>query len=285
MNTTPLVSVIIPAYNAAKYIEDTLASVIAQTIQDFEIIVVNDGSTDNTKEILDRIAASDIRINSIHKSNSGVSDTRNIGMEQAKGQYLAFLDADDIWHPQKLEKQINILRLLESNWCFTDCDTIDEFGNLMNRNLSKNPNQGSHFEELLTWNTESFVGVMSSLMVDRAFCDTIRFNPGISSPADRDFVIQLAKKSNAKYIPESLWQYRILTNSMSRNSSKVADDMIKMYEDYTDDFYGTKKLKHHALYRVNYICYRTYLKNKELQKGLLSFSNYLINRIQYSYYS
>lgn len=282
MSTTPLVSVVIPAYNAAKYIEDTLASVIAQTIQDFEIIVVNDGSTDNTKEILDRIATADNRINPIHKSNSGVSDTRNIGMEMAKGQYLAFLDADDIWKPYKLEIQINALKTQGGNWCITDCDTIDEFGNILNNNLSKMPKSESHFEELLTWNTESFVGVMSSLVVDRAFSDDTRFNTTISSPADRDFVIQLARKSNALYIPESLWQYRILGNSMSRNSSKVADDMLKMYEDYTDDFYGTEKLKHHALYRVNYICYRTYLKNKELQKGLFSFSNYLINRIQYS---
>jgi glycosyltransferase involved in cell wall biosynthesis len=282
MNTTPLVSVIIPAYNAARYIEDTLASVIAQTIQDIEIIVVNDGSTDKTKEILDRIASADIRINPIHKSNSGVSDTRNIGMKQAKGQYLAFLDADDIWQPNKLEIQINALKIHGSNWCITDCDTMDEFGNILNNNISKMPKCKSHFEELLTWNTESFVGVMSSLVIDRAFSDGIRFNAAISSPADRDFVIHLARKSNVLYIPESLWQYRILTNSMSRNSSKVADDMLKMYEDYTDDFYGTKKLKHHALYRVNYICYRTYLKNKELQKGLLSFLNYLINRIQYS---
>ena len=277
-----LVSIIIPLYNAELYIVPAIESVIRQTYKNWELIIINDGSSDRSVESIASFIEGDRRIRLFSIPNSGVSCARNYGISLATGSYIAFLDADDIWYSTKLETQVSIMAVDSSIlWSIPSCDTIDQEGKIQDRNLSKAPITESHFEELITWTSPSFVA-MSGLVVNRALLGQIRFAESISSPADKEFMIQLAKISNATYIPESLWQYRILTNSMSRNSSKVADDMLKMYEDYTDDFYGTKKLKHHALYRVNYICYRTYLKNKELQKGLLSFSNYLINRIQYS---
>jgi glycosyltransferase involved in cell wall biosynthesis len=101
------VSVIIPAYNAQKFIKDTIDSVIAQTYPDWEIIVVNDGSTDGTPDLV--IKEADNRIKMIHQSNGGVSSARNNGLKHATGEYVIFLDADDLLTPGFLTARVNFL--------------------------------------------------------------------------------------------------------------------------------------------------------------------------------
>src|SRR5690606_10832622 len=101
-----LVSIVMPCYNAEKYITETVNSVINQTYKNWELIIVNDGSTDNSLNMIKEFAANDNRISFIDKSNSGVSDSRNKGLEKAKGEYIAFLDADDTWELNNLEDKI-----------------------------------------------------------------------------------------------------------------------------------------------------------------------------------
>jgi glycosyltransferase involved in cell wall biosynthesis len=98
----PLISVIIPAYNSAHFIGDSIESVISQTLDDWELLIINDGSTDQTKEIVDQYCRDDDRIKLISRENSGVSVSRNLGVSLAKGDLIAFLDADDRWLPNKL---------------------------------------------------------------------------------------------------------------------------------------------------------------------------------------
>ena len=105
----PLVSVIIPAYNAEATIEQALNSVLAQTYTNFEILVVDDGSHDRTGQILESFSAKDSRVVSIKQENSGVAAARNLAIEKSTGDYVAPLDADDVWHPQKLQKQVHCL--------------------------------------------------------------------------------------------------------------------------------------------------------------------------------
>jgi glycosyltransferase involved in cell wall biosynthesis len=269
-----LVSIIIPMYNASLFIEDTINSCLNQSYQSFEIIIMDDGSIDNSAELVSKI--SDDRVKYFYKPNSGVSDTRNKGIEFSSGEYLAFLDADDIWYKDKLEIQLSELERTDLNWCISNCDTINEKNAIISKSISKRPNSNNHFEELITWNTNSFVGVMSSLIVKKDFCNDIKFKESISSPADRDFVIKLARKSNALYIDKSLWQYRILSNSMSKNEIKVIEDMLKQYEDYEDSFYGDLKLKNKSLKRLYYIVYRTYLKKGRITKAVNYFLKYLL---------
>lgn len=109
MNTsqTPLVSVIIPAYNSAKFAAKAVESVLAQTYQNYELIVIDDGSTDNTKEVLNRFAG---RVNYIFQENRGPSAARNMGIKVAQGEYICFLDADDTWLPMKLEVQLAFMK-------------------------------------------------------------------------------------------------------------------------------------------------------------------------------
>ena len=109
MKKDPLVSIIIPAYNAEKYIKTTINSALKQTYQNIEIIVIDDGSTDKTKNIIQSIQ--DPRIIYIHQENQGQSAARNAGIKIAKGEYIALLDSDDLFLPQKIEKQVNFLEI------------------------------------------------------------------------------------------------------------------------------------------------------------------------------
>ena len=131
-----LVSVIIPAYNCADYLDITLDSVTNQTYKNWEVIVVDDCSTDNTAEVVQKYIKKDERIK-YHKldKNSGAAVARNTAVKLAQGKYMAFLDSDDVWFPEKLSKQISFME--EKNYLFT-CTSytkIDEEGKYLNRTI------------------------------------------------------------------------------------------------------------------------------------------------------
>ena len=122
-----LVSVIVPAYNCEKFIGETIASVLAQTYQNWEMIIVDDCSSDNTREIILDSAKKDSRIKYYFlQNNSGAAVARNTAMEQAEGEYMAFLDSDDVWLPEKLEKQLNFMRDNNVAFSATSYELIDE---------------------------------------------------------------------------------------------------------------------------------------------------------------
>ena len=109
MSHTPLVSVVIPVFNGASFIGRAVDSVLAQTCTDLEIIIVDDGSTDDTPAVLERLSQMP-RVLCLHQANAGPAQARNVGVQAGKGKYIAFLDCDDIWFPTKLEAQVAILR-------------------------------------------------------------------------------------------------------------------------------------------------------------------------------
>lgn len=106
-----MVSVIIPAYNAARFLPETVASVISQSVSDWEMLLVDDGSTDSTSDLCDTLAASDPRIRVFHKPNGGLSDARNYALDRARGEYITFLDADDLLHPDFLKETLTAASL------------------------------------------------------------------------------------------------------------------------------------------------------------------------------
>ena len=113
-----LVSIITPSWNCGRFVEETIRSIQAQTYQNWEILFQDDCSTDNSKEIVDRLAAADARIKyECNSQNSGAAITRNNALRRAKGRWIAFLDSDDLWRPEKLEKQIRFM--VENNYAFT----------------------------------------------------------------------------------------------------------------------------------------------------------------------
>lgn len=113
-----LVSIITPSWNCGRFVEETIRSIQAQTYQNWEILFQDDCSTDNSKEVVDRLAAADARIKyECNSQNSGAAITRNNALRRAKGRWIAFLDSDDLWRPEKLEKQIRFM--VENNYAFT----------------------------------------------------------------------------------------------------------------------------------------------------------------------
>lgn len=125
----PLVSVIMPAYNAARFVEQALDSVLAQTVSDLEIIVIDDGSVDNTREIISRYARQDSRIRVLlNEENMGVARTRNRGLELVTGRYVALLDSDDYWEPRMLEKMVARAEETGADIIYCSYALVDEDG-------------------------------------------------------------------------------------------------------------------------------------------------------------
>jgi glycosyltransferase involved in cell wall biosynthesis len=130
----PLVSVVVPTFNRAYCIGDTVDSVLAQTYRDLEIVLVDDGSTDGTGELIARRYASEPRVRYLAQANQGVSGARNHGLRQARGELIALLDSDDRWHPWKLEAQVKCLQALpEAGMIWTDMDAVDPTGAIVGR--------------------------------------------------------------------------------------------------------------------------------------------------------
>ena len=128
-HATPLVSVIMPAYNAASFIEEAIGSVIAQTVTDWELVVIDDRSTDDTFAMAQRCVADDPRIRLLkNDTNMGVAKTRNRGIALSNGQYIAFLDSDDVWRGDKLEKQLEKVKKTGAGICYCSYGIIGASG-------------------------------------------------------------------------------------------------------------------------------------------------------------
>ena len=132
-----LVTVITPMYNSGKYIEETLNSVISQTYENWELFIIDDGSSDNCVELVSDFKKNDDRIKLIiNEENQGAAISRNIGIRAANGRYIAFLDSDDLWVPTKLEEQINFMSQNQLALSYSSYEKIDEFGNHI-KNIKK----------------------------------------------------------------------------------------------------------------------------------------------------
>lgn len=145
----PLVSIITPSYNAERYIEDTINSVLKQSYSNFEMLIVDDNSTDNTRKIVEKYSKQDKRIKLfILSEKGGASEARNKALKEAKGKYIAFLDSDDLWKPEKLEKQINFMEENNIYFSYTDYEYMDSNGNLLGKKRVS-PKKVSYFKMLL----------------------------------------------------------------------------------------------------------------------------------------
>lgn len=251
---SPKVSVIIPMYNAAPFIRQTILSVLNQTHKEVEVIVMNDGSKDDSEKVVQELQKEDSRIKYWYKSNSGVSDTRNKGIDLCTGDYIAFLDADDVWLPENLEKKINALLESGKTWVFSLHESIDE----SNRQLEVSTSNFRPYnvvDNLLLWEGDVVPGPCSNIVVKRDFLgNDIRFDTNLSSPADRDICLQLGSKGEPVFINEKLWQYRLHSQSMTSVNFKVVDEMVRLYKKADEKgWFSSPKLRRKALSNVNLI--------------------------------
>ncbi|MDR9777310.1 glycosyltransferase family A protein [Rhizobium hidalgonense] len=228
----PLVSVVIPAFNASTYIERTLRSAMHQTYTALEIIVVNDGSTDDTAKLVEQTAMSDSRIRLLSTPNRGVAAARNTGIEASTGRFVAFLDADDLWHPTKTEKQVNALKRLSSRWAavYTLHYVINEDDEII-RPGSSDIARGYIYARHLNL---KYIGNGSALLVRRDAAleiggfDSSYAAAGIGGCEDLDFELKLAARYFIEVVPERLVGYRKHPGSMSSNHLRMGKSALEV---------------------------------------------------------
>lgn len=222
MQTANLVSIIIPCYNQAHYLPDTLASVLAQTYPNWECIIVNDGSPDNTGEVARKWLDEDNRFRYVYKENGGLSSARNAGLDAARGEYIQFLDADDAIHPEKLELQINALKgtpcnaLSVSSYMASTADDLSR--KHPTRFMSPEFKSKNYLKELiLFWEFRFSIPVHCFLFKSEMFSkNIIRFNKTLPNHEDWECWMNIfALKPEVKYIDKPLAIYRIREDAMS----------------------------------------------------------------------
>ena len=221
-----LVSVITPTYNCAKFIGETIESVQAQTYQQWEMIIVDDCSTDNTKEIVDKYIKEDSRIKYFClENNSGAAVARTKAMELANGEYMAFLDSDDIWPEEKLKKQLAFMKKHDVAFSCTAYEQIDENGKVLNKIIKTVPK--ADYNRVLL---DCPVG-NSTVMYNVEKMGKFEV-PNIRKRNDDALWLQMLKKEKYIYGMRSvLMKYRIRQNSISSNKFKVIKYHWILYRD------------------------------------------------------
>lgn len=221
----PKVSVVTPAYNAMKYLPATLESILQQTFTDFEVLIVDDGSTDNIVQWATGLV--DPRVRFFSQANQGVSVARNTAIAHAQGEYVAFLDADDLWEPTKLAKQVRCLDenpevgLVHSWMVF-----IDEQGNSTGRVMKHNV-EGYAWKEIVQSNKIACL----SVMVRRCCFDAVgAFDPSLRAIEDWDLWIRIANRYMIAVIKEPLAYYRQVPLSISKNCQVMEQSFNQVIE-------------------------------------------------------
>lgn len=221
-----LVSIVTPSYNSSKYIKQTIQSVLSQTYENWELIVVDDCSTDNSVEIIKEFAVNNSKIQLLEfQLNKGAAEARNAAIRMAKGEFIAFLDSDDIWKPFKLEQQLSFMGN-ELDFTFTAYELIDEFGSKLNQQVDINQVGSFDYEDMLK--KKATLGCSTVIVRSSGFSDISM--PILRTGQDYALWLKLLKTGKKAFVlSEALGQYRILPNSISRNKFKKAFRQWQIY--------------------------------------------------------
>ncbi len=221
---SPEISVIIPAYNAQDHIEATIRSVQEQTFTDWELIVVDDGSEDRTAEIIRNMACSDSRIRFIaNERNRGVAFSRNRGIDTSKGRFIAFLDADDLWRAQKLEKQLELAAQTGAEIIYCSYALIDSDSKPCGRDFLVSPSAGL---KRTLWRSELSC---STVLIRASALKSLRFE---EDQPHEDLVLWLRlfqSGCRAAGIREVLAEYRVMWGTRSADKSRSAANRWHVY--------------------------------------------------------
>ncbi|MCA6364757.1 MAG: glycosyltransferase [Bacteroidetes bacterium] len=222
-----LVSVIIPAYNAAAFLAETIESVLGQTYTNFELIVVNDGSTDDTLQIAERYMY-DARVRCISTANAGVSAARNAGFAKSYGSLVAFLDADDVWLPDNLLCKVNLLaQHPQAVLAHAPVENIE--ADSTRTGVVNAGKEGNVLHELLSW-SHTVVPGPSSILVRRKAVEQINgFDEALSTAADQDLFFRLAGIGSFVMCRNVLSLYRLHPHNMHRNIARMESDHLQVY--------------------------------------------------------
>ena len=272
-------SIIVPVYNGASTIRETLDSVLQQSVEAFELIVIDDGSTDSTLEVV--ASFEDPRLSVFSYPNAGVSATRNRGVAHASAEYVSFIDADDLWTPDKLARQLEALeKSPNAAVAYSWTDYIDETGRLVAHDQQVSFS-GNVYGELLC---RDFLESASNATIRRqAFLDIGGFDSSLSGAADWDFFLRLAKDYDFVAVPYPGVLYRISDSSMSSNLSMQEQECIAVLERaYKQAPEGLQSLKPRSFSQLyQYLSFKAMQGPLSRAKGLTALQ-YLRRSLAYS---
>lgn len=239
---SPLISIITPNYNCARFIAQTIESVLAQTYTNWEMLIVDDCSTDGSYEIAREYAEKDSRIKVFrNEKNSGAAVSRNRAIEASSGEYVAFLDSDDLWLPEKLERQLNFMQENNCDFSFTEYEHIDEDSRSLLK-VARVIRHLSYTKMMLHCFPGCLTVMYNQVVTGKVYAQDIKKNNDNAL-----FYPVLKKCRNAMGMQECLALYRIRRGSISRNKLK----MIRPYITVLHNFEGHSKI-------VSYFCVLTH---------------------------
>lgn len=249
----PLVSIVMPLYNCETFVLDALKSVVQQSCPNWELIIVDDRSTDNSYDVVKKFVAGEPRIK-LHQlpSNSGAAAARNYAIELAQGRYIAFLDSDDLWLSSKLEEQVAFMKKKNVPLSFTGYQWIDEIGHIVKTEI--HVPQSVTYEKLLKQNV---IGCLTA-MYDSSKIGKFYFDISLAKHEDYQYWLEILKTiSYAEGLDISLAYYRIRQNSLSRNKISAATYVWKILRKYQ------KLSLCKAIYYFGWYTYKSILKYKK----------------------
>lgn len=214
-----------PVYNSSSYLKEAIDSVLSQSFSDWELVVVDDFSTDRSYRLACEYVKKDERVKCVRlRSNSGAAVARNRGIKEATGRFIAFLDADDLWLPNKLEKQLKFMQENQVPFSYAEYEKVDGFGNFFG--YVGVPERVSYHELLKT----CYIGCLTA-MYDTHYFGKV-YMPEVRKRQDFALWLKLLKKVDYAYgIEESLAQYRVHNSSMSSNKIKSSTYTWRVYRD------------------------------------------------------
>ncbi len=215
-----LVSIIMPMHNSSRYVVDSIESVLLQSYKFWELIVVDDHSEDNSVEVVEEYVKKDSRIRLLHSKNRGAAEARNYALREAKGRWIAFLDSDDLWHHQKLEKQLRFMKDNKYSFTYTNYSQIDENGK--ERHVLLTGPKKINKTIMYFFN---FMGCLT-VMYDSAVIGIIQV-PNLKKRNDYAIWLKAIKESNAYLLDENLAQYRVRETGSITSSNKRKIELFK----------------------------------------------------------
>lgn len=281
-----IISIIIPVYNTELYLEKCINSILCQTLKDIEIIIVNDGSTDNSQLIIDKYVQKDNRVKSIIKENGGLSDARNFGIDISNGDYLAFVDSDDYVDRHMFEDMYNLSQKHQSEIVLCDLIKVNEKGEGF-RNLQQSPQLG---DKIILKDDFTIFGEMSCFACNKLFkrslFDKHRFKKGIHFE-DIELIPKLVLDSKIiSKINQPYYKYFERQDSITKTHTKKGLDMFVAINEVSNYFknsiYSENNidLKRFQIFQgyYSYLAYVAYVKDKYMKKSMLLALSEFLNK-------
>ena len=228
----PTVSINLCCYNSEKYLEETLASIFAQTYRDWELVIINDGSSDSTETIICEYIKQGYPIIYHYQENHGLAYSRNVALKRSQGEYIAFIDHDDIWLPDKLQKQIPLFHDQEMGLVFCDYRAVYPDGRKIQGSAFFRFYRGNIFRELLRNN---FI-VLSTAVIRKKIVDEYNGFPAYSYSEDWELFLKISRKYKIDFVGEPMAEYRYHeTNSSFLLMQTQLKENLEIYDYWSND--------------------------------------------------